>query len=285
MARKFYRRCDIYAIPGDPDQTQEPTPNPEWTLDVRNRRVLVPGDDKSILLKPPTEPELPYRMRVRLAWNSPTYVDLTDAIPTLAEVEVTWQASPMPLPEAQPSDDEQETQIVACKTDPPTVPEYHTILGRFTHDARSGDTIISFAWMLQGDPNGLWCIPSKTLATAAALGPALMPGITTAEHDDQAVRIAALIAISKVVSAWATYGEVVIQKFEIELHLRDLGTLLHGARYRIMLDYSVELGVSIESPIADISTQAQRTAARSLQERRLDDRHNTALVGIGLTGI
>ncbi len=252
--RPWDRRVDIYAIPGDPDPALEPVPNPEATLDVRNRRVLVPGDDKAILLKPPTEPDLPYRVRVRLAWDSPTYVDLTDAIPTLAEVEVTWQASPMPLPEAQPGDDEQNTQIVACKTDPPTVPEYHTVVGRFTHDARSGDTIFSFAWSSEGDPNGLKCIPGKTIATAAALGPALMPGISTAELDDQAIRVAALVAISKVVSRWATYGEVVIHKIEVETHMRDLDTL-RESKNRIMLDYSVELGVEIESPITKLRTK------------------------------
>lgn len=252
--RPFYRRVDIFAIPGERKTEETPAPNPDATLDVRNRRVLVPGDDKAILLKPPQEPDLPYRVRVRVAWDSPTYVDLSDAIPTLAEVELTWQASPMPLPEAQPGDTEQTTQIVSCKTDPPTVPEYHTVVGRFTHDARSGDTVFSFALSSEGDPNGLWCIPGKTLATAAALGPALMPGITSAEHDDKAIRIAALIAISKAVSAWAQDGEVIIHKIEVETHLRDLDTL-SDSKYRIMLDYSVEIGIVIDNALMKLRTK------------------------------
>lgn len=252
--RPWYRRVDIFAIPGERKSDETPAPNPEVTLDVGNRRVLVPADDKPIAPKPPQEPDLPYRVRVRLAWDSPTYVDLTDAIPTLAEVAVTWQAEPMPLPEAQAGDDEQTTTIVACNTDPVTVPEYHTVIGRFTHDARSGGTIFSFAWSSEGDPNGLKCIEGKTLATAAALGPALMPGITSAELDDAAIRVAALIAISKTASTWATHGEVVIHRIEVETRLRDLDTL-SGARYRIVLDYSVELGIAIDTPIVDISTK------------------------------
>jgi hypothetical protein len=252
--RPSYRRVDIFAVPGAPDPAQPPVPNPEATLDVGHRRVLVPADDAPIAPKPPKEPDLPYRVRVRVAWDSPTYVDLSDAIPTLAEVSLTWQASPMPLPAADPADEEQTTQFVACKTDPPTVPEYHTVVGRFTHDARSGDTIFSFAWSSEGDPNGLKCIPGKTLATAAALGPALMPGITTASRDDQLVRIAALIAISKAVSAWAKYGEVVIHKIELEQRMSDLDTL-EGSKQRIMLDYSVELGVLIDTDIVGIQTK------------------------------
>lgn len=254
--RDWYRRVDVFAIPGEPDPAQPPVPNPEATLDVGHRRVLVPADDAPIAPKPPKEPDLPYRVRVKVAWDSPTYVDLSDAIPTLAEVSLTWQASPMPLPEAQPADEEQTTQIVACKTDPPTVPEYHTVVGRFTHDARSGDTIFSFAWSSEGDPNGLKCIPGKTLATAAALGPALVPGITTTGLDNQLVRIAALIAISKAVSAWATYGEVVIHRIELEQRMRDLDTLTQS-KQRIMLDYSVELGVSIDTPIAKVETKPE----------------------------
>ena len=243
--RPEYRRADIVAIPPTEIEDSD-VPTDASAHDPTLRRALVQGPDVPEI-KPPAkiDPDLPYAVNILVRWDSPTIVTAADAIPTLAEVRLSWQSEPLELPGTS------ETVALVKHPPAPTGPEIFTLVGRFAHDARSGQTQFSLALDSQGDPDGLASFDGtgtgkKLLALALGLAPAFLAGVGSASIAGDAVRIGALLAASIAIGAYAKNGKVTLHRIELEERQRGL-TDLTGARQRIMVDYTVDIGFEVDA--------------------------------------
>lgn len=244
--REEYRCVDIYAAVPLAASTTQPTPE-EDSLSPSRRTVLVPGADRATPSNvQPRDVELGYRVLLRARWDSPTFVDAGDAIPTLVELTVDWESAAQALPggggdvQAVPPDGSTSTPMV------------FQVLGRFTHDPRSGETVFTLAFDTPGDDRGLFRIVSpgsgtagEALAVAMGFGPALLSGIDSADPGSAAVRIGALLGAVAAVTALNIIdrAEVSVQRLEIEHRQSALGEF-SGSKTRLTFDYTVELKVS-----------------------------------------
>ena len=250
--RPRYRRVDVYAAvaaDGAPDQETVPTGDdrlPEL------RRALVPGDDGAAPVRPAAgRRPTPYRARLVVEWDSPTVVDLADAIPTKAELLVAWQPQPVPVPGAPAPAD-----IEGPRPEQPGGPSVFQLLIRWSYDARSGQTVVNVALDNQGSPDGLFAIPKEPggtpgeagnlLAVALGLGPALSAFLDAAGVDDGAARIAALLGAAAVATPFARKGRVVVHKVSAEQRQRSIASLA-GFRLRALFDYTVQLGFEVDA--------------------------------------
>jgi hypothetical protein len=244
-ARTFYRRADVFAIGGQLKPDATPCPDLQAVTNPDLRRILVPGADGTKPAKPkPREPELQenYVVRVKVGWDSPSYINANDFIPTLAEVQLSVQKKPVQLPGT--------TEQVEFKgtgtSDPPVI----TYIGRFTQDPRVGETILSVSVNAEGNPDaGILRADSTTLAIAATFAPALLGGLDPSDLDGtDAVRLAGLIIASKLIAERATSGKVVIQKIEAEVRLRSTSL----DRIRLLLDYSADITMRVSVAGQDV---------------------------------
>ncbi len=242
-ARWEHRSADIYAlVPPQTPPTPRPDPTPPRTT---RRRVLVPGADAPAAAPvAPRDPDLPWRVTLEVRWDSPRVVAPADWAPTFCELRVAWQATPVAVPGA--------TGTVVPQS-PPGVPDVWQVVGRFSHDPRSGQTLFSVAVDRPGDPDGLAKFTATdtagvVLGTALAFGPALLGGISAAAPDSTAVRIAALTAAGTIGAAISDKAEVVLQRVEIEHRQPDLD-VVEGFRSRIRCDYGVALHVKADNPL------------------------------------
>src|SRR5262249_22078246 len=92
--RRAYRRADVFAIGGQLKPNAKICPDLQAADATPERLILVPGDDGVEPNKPkPKEPELEanYVARIKVGWDSPSYVNPNDFIPTLAEVQLSVQ--------------------------------------------------------------------------------------------------------------------------------------------------------------------------------------------------
>ena len=240
--RQVYRRIDIYVVGGDEAGAAEAIINEQIVMGPSLRRTLVPGSDIVVLNVPPA-PGLPttYRVRLSVKWDSPTVASLSDAIPTMAEVLVAWDKKPtLPLP-----DTNQNANV--------TGPETFTLIGRWTHDSRTGATLFSLAFNNDGSPNGLFSADNAILATAMLLAPALLSGITNDSPSGAGARLAAMLGASIAASQLVNKGRVVVHGIEIQEQQRALGQFA-DATHRILLDYTAEISVNINNPAITIHT-------------------------------
>ena len=259
--RVTYRRADIFAVGGtytpppgsDPTDAQQSTEPQE--LDPALRRSYLPGADADeVALPQPRDPKLAFLIRLVVKWDSPTVSDLAGAIPTQAEFTFEWATSNVtevpapgggtsPVPVRSPS---QPTGTTST--------EVYTLVGRWSYDSRSGQTVFSLSIASSGDPKGLAAIDSEFLAIALALAPALLAGIGAAGVDGAMVRVAALAVATGVLATVAKDGEVIIHSAEIEHRQRALDDLT-GFRTRVLLDYTAAVGFDIEaSGLGSMST-------------------------------
>ncbi|MFQ5516926.1 MAG: hypothetical protein ACE5E8_05065, partial [Acidimicrobiia bacterium] len=256
--RRLYRRVDIYAVGGTPASDAPTEPRDGERLDPALRRTLIPGADATSIQPPALrEPDLPYRVRLIVRWDSPTVVEWTDAIPTLAELTIAWQAEPVPVPGTS-------GDVTPVRDPSASGPEIFTFVGRWSYDARSGETVFVLAIDSAGDPDGLFPLvdtsgsgAGNVLATALALGPALMAGIAAADIDGVAVRIGALIGASAAAAVFAKDGRVVVFGIQVEHRQRALDSLA-GSRQRFLFDYSVEIGFDTGVVPVPIRIQAEK---------------------------
>lgn len=248
--RRAYRRVDIYAVGGTTGSS-----TPQTTSEISDRaqalrRALVPGADPSAIAPvTPRDRALPYRVRLVVRWDSPTVTQLSDAIPTQAELTIAWQSSTQALPGAGSGN-----SVQPRLTNPPASgPEIFTFIGTWAYDPRSGQTQFTLALNSAGDPNGLAFIggtgastAENILATALGLGPALMSGISSADVAGGAARIGALIAACVVAAAFARDGKIVLYGIKLEWRQRALDTL-EGSRQRLLFDYTAQIGFDINA--------------------------------------
>ncbi len=270
-ARAHARGADIYALLPE-SVAEEGTPDPEETQHPARRRSLVPGPDPSERRDVETaEPSLNYALELRAKWDSPTWVDERDSIPVLVELTFDWTdaSNGLEVPPVPDGEGGELTPGPIQPVDPNTgsSPDNYRFIARFTFDPRSGQAVMSASLDSPGDENGLAKfvsdtddpddIAGKMVATALALGPALMADVSTASDESKAVRITALLAA--IVAATALdivqEGSVTLHRVEIEHMQRDLGNI-DDSRFRVVCDYVVELkcscamfGVESEDPI------------------------------------
>jgi hypothetical protein len=261
-ARTFYRRADVFAIGGQLKPDATPCPDLQAAESPDLRHILVPGADGTKPAKPkPREPELQanYVVRVKVGWDSPSYVNANDFIPTLAEVQLSVEKKPVPLPGT--------TEQVEFKgtgtSDPPVI----TYIGRFTQDPRAGDTILSVSVNAQGNPDaGILRADNTTLAIAATFAPALLGGLDPADLDGtDAVRLAGLIIASKLIAQRATAGKVIVQKIEAEVRLRSTSL----DRVRLLLDYSADVTMRVSVAGQDVKIGEGETPEEKVEPLRV----------------
>jgi hypothetical protein len=261
-ARVEHRCAEIYAI--IPDDAPVPAddegrPSDEDSLDPARRRILVPGPDPTSPPEvAPRDVDLGYRAELRAKWDSPTVVDEKDWIPTLVELTVDWQRRSLALPDGMGN-------VQPEPVSPNANAEIWRLLGRFSHDARSGQAVFTVALDTPGDDKGILHLVTpdedskadEVVAVALGLGPALLAGIEAADPGSAAVRIGALIgAVGAVIATdLIKDGRVTLQKVEVQHRQPELGSL-SGSVTRVVVDYTVELmaetellGVKTDRPV------------------------------------
>jgi hypothetical protein len=247
--RPSYRRVDVYAVGGTAADEAPTTTNEAETLAPAHRRALVPGADATTIELPGTrEPSLPFLVRLVVRWDSPTVSPSrpADAIPTLAELTLEWPSQNVTHPAIGGT--------VRPESPGAGSTQVFTVVFRWNHDARSGQTVSTFSLESHGSPNGLAHVGSDLLAVALGLGPALLAGIDSAGIEGAAVRLSALAAGAVVISAFGKDGRVVLHRFEVEFRQRALGEVT-GSRLRLLVDYTAEMGFDIgASGIGSIRT-------------------------------
>jgi hypothetical protein len=236
--RPPYRCAEIYVV--DTGAPASPPPPPPSGAGVPTR-MLVPGADgppppglpTTTSSAPPTD----YRVRLRVKWDSPTVVQLSDAIPTEAEALIAWKKAQVELPASNSG--------TAPPIPPPTGPDYWEVLLRWAYDSRTGETEASGALSL---PDGTLTWQSDALSGALAFGPAITaladPADAITDPVGQFVAASAIIAVGAAIGELINTGggpesSVDIDKFAISYKW-------DGAPHAAAtLDYTIDLRVNV----------------------------------------
>ncbi|WP_289019756.1 hypothetical protein [Desulfobacter postgatei] len=236
--RKKYRRVDIYAVGGTPtDDAIIRTGIPEVAPTLR--RSMIPADDRVPTAVPSSSPAIDYRVKLKIAWDSPTVSDWRDAIPTLAEAEFSWTPTEMPLPDAGGNATELSRETL-------------TVFAKWVHDARTEFTRVNLGIRSDGDPDGLFSCDNKSLTAAAALGPMLLSGVDL-ENDvvGSGARIAALIAAAGFAEVDMGDGSLVgdgsktaVIELEAEAQTRALSDPAEDYQIKLTTDYVCTLHIN-----------------------------------------
>jgi hypothetical protein len=260
--RPLFRRADVYALLPDPVPAEAPREEPE--AGPSQRRALVPGTSTASTPPRPRQGDSPdYRVRIVVTWDSPTVTSPGDAIPSLAEIAVEWEGDQVALPQPAPAAGDGSggdgtatggpgssmvgLQPLGSPTPSPSGVEIWTLLGRWTHDARSGETSFTLALDKTGSPDGIAALESNGLAMALALGPALLGGAELDDPEDVGLSLVGLLAAVVLAEAFGKDGRVVLTGFEIQHFQQGLdGDAFVAGRDRILVDYVTEIGVDLD---------------------------------------
>ena len=240
--RPRFRRVDIHAVGGTIIPAASDPPSASSQAATVLRRALVPGIlPPALNPRPPLGVARPYRVRLVIRWDSPTVTQLSDAIPTMAEVTVAWQSRALPVPGGSGN-------VTPTATQPSggTGPEIFTFVGGWTYDPRTTATQFSLALNSTGDPDGLATLSGDStalnaVATALALGPALLAGIQSGDVASGAARVAALVGAIGFAAAFGRDGKVILHGVKVEWRQRAIDTVA-GARFRLLCDYTAAIG-------------------------------------------
>ncbi|MEI6225736.1 MAG: hypothetical protein WCS72_13330, partial [Deltaproteobacteria bacterium] len=234
--RPPYRCAEIYA---DDDVAPPPAPAPTPGAGVPTP-MIVPGPDGPAPALPATTtstvPPTDYRVRLAVAWDSPTVVTAGDAIPTEAEATVAWKAAAVELP---------ATASSGTTTLPkPGGQDFWEFVLRWTYDAMSGQTQATGSLSI---PDGAVKWQSDALAGALAFGPAFAAILDKADvvkdPAGEFVLGAALIGAGAAVgvllnSSGSTQGQVEIDKVTVDYRWNG------STRVSATVDYNVDLRVN-----------------------------------------
>ena len=256
--REEYRRVDIYAE-GDA-ATDAARPPADGAFSPTLRRAWVPGPDGESPAPPvASSPELIHRVSVRVAWDSPTATTLADFVPTLAEVTVAYESgrlSALAKTPAELPDTEVGTGSAPSTNDTGDV-EVLTVTGRWTYDARSGETLFAASVDSTGDPLGLFYLDGDAIALAAAFGPAVVATVSPAFDGANAVGILGVAAAAVVLQGAVKNGtgRVVCTGLAVEQKQRALDTLA-GSQQELLFDYesSFQVDLSVLGGVLKLST-------------------------------
>jgi hypothetical protein len=240
--RPKFRRVDYYAVGGTP------VANPAAPLSAGSqaattlRRGLIPGTMSPVpVALSPRGVTTPYRVRLVVRWDSPTVTELSDAIPTQAELTIAWQGRTIPVPGGAGN-------VTPTASQPQQVDghEVFTLIGGWNYDPRTTATQFSLALNSTGDPDGLAKLsgdsaPMNAVATAFALGPALLAGIGSGDVAGGVARVAALVGAIGFAAAFGKDGQVIFHGVKVEWRQRAIETVA-GARFRLLCDYTAAIG-------------------------------------------
>jgi hypothetical protein len=245
--RQLYRRVDIYAVGGSDAEAAEKLADEQTRVGPALRRALLPGGDVVIPVMPPAPGTTrTFRVRLTVKWDSPTVDTLADAIPTLAEVLVTWDK---PASLALPGPDIPAGMDQAALAGP----NVFTLIGRWTYDSRGGATQFSLAFNNDGSAGGLFSANNKVLATALLLAPALLSGVTANSPTGAGARLATLLAASVAAVKYVNAGKITVHGIEVQEQQRALGQFA-DATHRILFDYTAEISLLVNEGAIQIST-------------------------------
>ncbi len=252
--REEYRRVDLYAE-GDP-AADAALPPAAGAFAPTLRRAWMPGPDGESPAPPrPASPELIHRVSVRVAWDSPTATTLADFVPTLAEVTVAYESERLEDPVNMPA--ELPGTSVGTGSGASNAVEVLTVTGRWTYDARSGETLFAASVDSTGDPLGLFYLDGDAVAIAAAFGPAVVATVSPAFDGAGAVGIAGVAAASLVLqeAVKEDSGRVVCTGLAVEHKQRALDTLA-GSGQKMLFDYesSFQVDLSVLGGVLELST-------------------------------
>ncbi len=244
--RPRFRRVDIHAVGGTEVPDPQAPPSPATQAATGLRRALVPGALPLALTPPsPRDVATPYRVRLVVRWDSPSVVQLSDAIPTQAEVTVAWQGKALPVPGGSGS-------VTPTATTPVTSGghEIFTFIGGWTYDPRTTATQFSLALNSTGDPDGLATLTGDSAAmnavsTALAIGPALLAGLQSGDVAGGAARVSALVAAIGFAAAYGRDGKVTFHGIKVEWRQRAIDSV-SGARFRLLCDYTAAIGFDFD---------------------------------------
>ena len=228
--RPQFRRVDIYAVRGDATAaTRQPTgelmPRPE------QREVLLPGDDaagapvaaqRQAAVPHPADDRLGQPDGQRAGRRHP---DARRAAPGVAGVGAC-DPRKSPISGAERCGEHGDDAGV----------EVFTLIGRWTHDPQSGQTLFTLSWDSSGDPDGLAHLDSRVLAFVLAVGPALIGGIRQRRRPGRRVVGRARRGRARR-SVFVSSGTVVLNGIEYQIL-----PLEGGPVQRLVVDYSVEIG-------------------------------------------
>ncbi|MCB9529772.1 MAG: hypothetical protein H6701_15515 [Myxococcales bacterium] len=265
--RKEGRRVDIYAVVTESAAGLTPTPaqpaggSPTTTPgEGAPVHMLVPGGDRTT---PPSAPApatttRPYRVEVKVKWDSPSILEPIDWVPTLAQVTAEWTSKEVKVPGLPAPDD---TVKPSRPGQAPADVDKWRLIGRFSTDPRSGQTSYLVSLDSMGDADGLFAIVKpkdgsrvdETVAVALALAPALLGSISSADPAGAGVRVAALLGAAAAAAALKTgsgaeqkhvieQGQVIVEKVEGEARLRAIDSA-EGMKVRLSVDYTASFGV------------------------------------------
>jgi len=283
--RPGYRRATIHAHSTKPlEPAPGPGPGPDSPSELE-REVYVPGTDRTPETPAvPTDPSYPYAVRARIIWDSPQANDRADAAPTLVEVSVTWVQQGLPLPEnptavQDPSNPDPNTprRLVELTDSRGTRADEHTLLGRFTHDVRSGETLLTLRFDSRGEPSGWRRTNDPLTATTLALAPGLLPGLSAVGLDNLGARMLALLSASALLTRAVPSAETVLHSVEAEFRMLGLGEL-EDSRFRFTVDYSVALNVDALGVKSEEPLQLRYRGVGVLVDTRLPFPDNLSLV-------
>ncbi len=241
--RDDYRRVDIYAVGGAPTAETALT-SEEPTLGVTLRRSMVPANGRDPAAIPPGSPNIDFRVKLRVVWDSPTLSQFRDAVPTLAEAEFAWTPATSPLPLV-------DGEAVALSR------EVLTVFASWAHDVRTGYTRATLGIRSEGDPDGLISTSTKPLVAGLAFGPALLSGVD-ADTDliGAGARIAALLAaVGFAESLLGDASKVSLISAALETEMRSISDPGPDMQVRVITDYvstlHVDAGVLGIKTVAD----------------------------------
>lgn len=261
--RDDFRRVDIYAI-GGTAAAGSARPDDSATVGASLRRSLVPAPGRDPAAVPPGSPDMDYRVKLRIVWDSPTVSRLADAIPTLAEAEFAWTPQQAPLPQVGGN-------AVALSR------EVLTVFVNWTHDPRTGYTKAALGIRSEGDPDGLISTTTKPLVAALAFGPALLSGVN-ADTDliGSGARVAALlgaVAFADTLLGDGSKSAVTSAAFETEM--RSIADPAAAMQLRVVTDYVCTLHV--DGGVLGIKTAADKPM--KIRYKRVGLQYDTAKEG------
>jgi hypothetical protein len=161
-------------------------------------------------------------------------------VPTLAEAEVAWTPTEMPLP---PVDGE---QMELSR-------ETLTLHAQWIHDVRTGYTKLTMGLKSEGEDDGLFAIENEAITAALALGPALLSGVDfDTDMVGSGARLSALLAAAAFAEVpippddrplLADDSRTVVKGFAVEAEMAALDSIGSDEQYRLVFDYVCELHV------------------------------------------
>ncbi|MGB3722934.1 MAG: hypothetical protein WA979_08970 [Pacificimonas sp.] len=241
QVRRLYRRVDVYASGGAP-VPETVIPDDSSVTAQELRRALVPATGRDPAPASSGTPDADFRVKLVIAWDSPTVSSWYDAVPTLAEAEFAWSPNETPLPEV----DGDEVDLSR---------EIFTLQFKWVHDVRTGYTLVTAGLKSEGDEDGLFAIENDVVTTALALGPALLSGM---DADTDALgagaRMSALVggiaALNIPIAGRPLIGDAsrtVVNGFGIEAELASIANIGTDEQYRIVADYVCTLHIDGEA--------------------------------------